>query len=175
MGRFLLNGLPISLIYRHLKAKSGALCCSTIPFTPQILHRTSPESLLARGTPRPASRLTFRNVFFFISRDFYVFYDRRDFSMANGVTGIPSMHYYWCANASRYVHCHPLSSIEQLSACDIPTITRTPNVSLCHCCQLSTKAICCVLISLALASATRQTIRIELSKHNGERKEEKTR
>lgn len=38
MGRFLLNGLPISLIYRHLKAKRGSLCCSMIPFTQHILY-----------------------------------------------------------------------------------------------------------------------------------------
>lgn len=167
MGRFLLNGLPISLIYRHLKAKSGALCCSSIPFTPHILHRTSPESLLARGIPRPASRLTFSE-FSFNSRDFTCFMME---AMAESVTGIPLMH-YWCANASSYAASPepPTASTNRLRATFQQLLG--PQNSL-HVIVVSFRqkpsVVCTSSLALAPVSLDKQ---FELSKHktSGEKK-----
>jgi hypothetical protein len=44
MGRFLLNGLPISLIHRHLKAKSGTFVLPRFLLHHTFFIKSSPES-----------------------------------------------------------------------------------------------------------------------------------
>lgn len=100
MGRFLLNGLPISLIYRHLKAKSGSLCCSTIPFAPHILHKHI-SGISSRAHTHRSLTLEFLEMVKSVSSCVLLMEKKALFLSVNGVIAVRnlSLMHFWCANA----------------------------------------------------------------------------